>query len=272
MNETFSFKRFGTYFKYDIVSLWRKHSRSVILIGFSGVIAYVVCVLFSLLFNHSIQAPGIVGRFIVFVIAMLVLELYMTRFYGFLTEKKDGSNWILIPASKAEKYVSMLINTVIIIPLAFIITFLGTDWIICLLDKTAGNALICSVPDLLKAISWDSEGVVTFKEIGISPVSFIIMAVISAWANYMYFLLCGICFKKNKIFYAILIMFGLSTIFSTLSALIIPNMDFSALDTMDEEKIKAIVRGFVAGIYVFTVIYAVGMGWGVWHRISTIKH
>ena len=127
MNETFSFKRFGTYFKYDITQLWRKHSRAVLLIGFSGVIAYVLCVLFSLLFNQTYQAPGIVGRFVVFAVASIVLELYMTKFYGFLTDKKEGSDWILVPASKTEKYVSMLLNTIIIIPVAFLIVFLGTD-------------------------------------------------------------------------------------------------------------------------------------------------
>ena len=273
MNETFSFKRFGTYFRYDIVSLWRKHSTTIMLLGFADVIAYVVCVLFSLLFNHTIQAPGIVGRFSVFMLAMLVLELYMTRFYGFLTDKKEGSEWILLPASKAEKYVSMLINTIIIIPIAFLIVFLGTDWLICLLDKTAGTALIASTSELLTSLNWDADALSEMRSVGMSPVFFVIMSIISAWANYLYFLLCGICFKKNKIFYAILILFGVSTIMSTLSALIIPGLDFdNMLDAMDEEKIKALVRGFVTAVYIFIGLYCVGMGWGVWRRINTIKH
>ena len=273
MNETFSFKRFGTYFKYDITQLWRKHSRAVLLIGFSGVIAYVVCVFFSLLFNHSIQAPGIVGRASVFFVAMLILELYQTRFYGFITEKKQGSDWILIPASKTEKFVSMLINTLIIIPAAFLIVYLGTDWLICLLDKTAGNALLTSTSELVTSMNLDADELSELRAIGLSPAMFVIMTIISGWANYLYFLLCGICFKKNKIFYAILILFGFSTVMSTLSAFIIPGIDFDTFfDNMSEEQIKAYVRGFVTALYVFSAIYCVGMGWGVWHRINTIKH
>ena len=273
MNETFSFKRFGTYFKYDITQLWRKHSRAVLLIGFSGVIAYVLCVLFSLLFNQTYQAPGIVGRFVVFTVASIVLELYMTKFYGFLTDKKEGSDWILVPASKTEKYVSMLLNTIIIIPVAFLIVFLGTDWIICLLDKTAGTALISSTSEVINSIQLGATDLDELKEVGMSPVLFMIMAVIGSWANYLYFLLCGICFKKNKIFYSILIIFAFSILMSTLSALVIPGIDFEAmLDNMSEEKVKAYVKGFMTAVYIFTVIYAVGMGWGVWHRINTIKH
>lgn len=272
MNETFSFKRFGTYFKYDITQLWRKHSRAVLLIGFSGVIAYVVCVFFSLLFNHSIQAPGIVGRFAVFALAMLVLELYQTRFYGFITDKKEGSDWILLPASKAEKYVSMLLNTIIIIPTAFLIVFLGTDWLICLLDKTAGNALISSVPQIWDYFQFSTEDKIELSQVGLNPVLFIIMSIITGWGNYLYFLLCGICFKKNKIFYAILILFGFSTIMSTVSAFIVPNLNFDALETIDEETVKSIIRSIVTISYILGLIYTVGLGWGVWHRINTIKH
>lgn len=273
MNETFSFKRFGTYFKYDITQLWRKHSRTVLLIGFSGVIAYVVCVLFSLLFSHTYQAPGIIGRFSVFALAMLVLELYQTRFYGFLTDKKQGSDWILIPASKAEKFVSMLLNTVIIIPFAFLFTYLFTDWLICLLDKSAGDALITGVSTL-----WDKfqlvpvEDRIELSQLGLNPALFIIMTIVCGWGNYLYFLLCGICFKKNKIFYAILILFGVSILLSIVSAFIIPNIDFSAFDSFDEEKFKAIFRSIITVSYILGAIYTVAMGWGVWHRLNTIKH
>ena len=272
MNETFSFKRFGTYFKYDITRLWRKHSRAVILMGFSGVILYVVWVFFGLLFGHTYSGPALGARYAVFAIVSLVLELYMTRFYGFLTDKKEGSDWILIPASKTEKFVSMLLNTLIVIPVAFLVVALGTDWLICLLDKTAGDPMISGVSTLLSHMELGEEDLYMMKELMVSPASFVALTIVGGFANYLYFLLCGICFRKNKIFYAILILFGLSTILSTLSAFIIPNLDFSNLENMDEESVKALVRGFMITMYIATTVLACGLGWGVWHRISTIKH
>ena len=272
MNETFSFKRFGTYFKYDITRLWRKHSRAVLLMGLSGVILYVVWVFFGLLFNQTYSGPALGARYAVFMIVALVLELYMTRFYGYLTDKKDGSDWILIPASKAEKFVSMLINTLIVIPVAFLVVAIGTDWIICLLDKTVGDPMISGPAALMANMQMDEEDIIVMKELMVSPASFAIVTIIGGWANYLYFLLCGICFKKNKIFYAILIMFGLSTVLSTLSAFIIPSLNFSKLEFTDEESLKAMIRGLMITMYVVTTVLTLGLGWGVWHRISTIKH
>ncbi|MCR5018890.1 MAG: hypothetical protein K6A64_08845 [Bacteroidales bacterium] len=272
MNETFSFKRFGTYFKYDITRLWRKHSRAVLLMGLSGVILYVVWVFFGLLFNQTYCGPALGARYAVFAIVALVLELYMTRFYGFITDKKDGSDWILIPASKAEKFVSMLINTLIVIPVAFLVVSLGTDWLICLLDKTVGDPMISGVSTLLTNMKFDEEDMEIMAEMMVSPASFVAMTIVGGFANYLYFLLCGICFKKNKIFYAILILFGISTILSTVGAVIIPGLDLSNIDNMDEESVKALVRGFMITMYIATTVLACGLGWGVWHRISTIKH
>lgn len=271
MNETFSFKRFGTYFRYDIISLWRKHARTVFILGFSGVVFYVLTVLFNLLFNHIYQGPGIIGRFLIFLIAMVVLELFQARFYGFITDKKEGSSWILIPASRAEKFVSMLINTLIIIPVTFFVTFLCTDWLICLLDKTAGNSLFSGVSTILDAISWDSAGKVAMAEMGVSPIVMIGIFIISGFANYLFFLLCGLCFRRHKIFYAILILFGLSSLMSIVSALIVPIIDFEAL-FVDPLQAKSAIHGFVTVMNILTVLLAFGLGWGVWRRIKTIKH
>ena len=33
MNEIFDFKRFWTYFKYDLKQAWRNHSKAAIMIG-----------------------------------------------------------------------------------------------------------------------------------------------------------------------------------------------------------------------------------------------
>lgn len=272
MNETFSLKRFGTYFKFDITRLWRKHSKAVMLMAFSGVILYVVAVLFGLLFGHEYQGPGLIARFSVFVLAFFVLELYQTRFYGYITDKKEGTDWIMLPASKTEKFVSMLINTLIIIPVSFLCTYIFCDWLICLLDKTAGEALITGVStvygDIMNFSSFEE-----LKEIGITPGFFFLMTILGGFANYLYFLLCGICFRKNKIFYAILILFGFSTVMSMLSAFIIPAIDFEGiLGDMTEEKVKALFKGFMNVSLILSLILAVGLGWGVWQRINTIKH
>ena len=102
-NEIFQGQRFWTYFKYDFIQMWRNHVKAAVGIGLAGLIAYFVVVLFNLTFNGTWQGPGIGGRFVVFVLAATALELYYTRIYGYLTEKRKGSAWLMLPASTFEK-------------------------------------------------------------------------------------------------------------------------------------------------------------------------
>ena len=68
----------------------RNHMRAAIGIGLSGLIVYVIVVGFCLLFNGEWTGPGIKARFMVFYVASVILQLYQTRTYGYLTEKRKG--------------------------------------------------------------------------------------------------------------------------------------------------------------------------------------
>ena len=98
----------------------------------------------------------------------------------------------------------------------------------------------------------------------------------STFCNFLYFLLCGICFKKNKIVGAIAILFGISTFMSLLGGLIIPHLDleqfFMNFDAMDEQTAARWVVGLMNASVAFTCLLTVGLGWGVWRRIKTLQH
>jgi hypothetical protein len=138
MNEIFDFKRFWTYFKYDLKQAWRNHSKAAIMIGGASAIFYVIWVLASLVFTQHWSSPIIYARMGVFFLAFAILELYMVRTYGHLTDKKAGSNWLMVPASKAEKFVSMLLMVCIVIPLLFFVVYMVLDGFLSLVDPTYG--------------------------------------------------------------------------------------------------------------------------------------
>jgi len=273
INDTFSFKRFGKYFKYDIARIWRNHSKALLIMGLSVVILYAFSVLFSLIFKQEWSAPGIMGRTALFMAILFVVELYMTRLYGKITEKREGSDWILVPASKAEKFVSMLIIAIFLVPLVVFGLYLVSDWLICLIDKTAGESLMThGIPALFSMIA-ESDNSVDLAQMGITSSFFIISSILGNCANFLYFLLCGIVFKKNKIVYAIAIVFGASTVLSILSSLALPFINFESLVGMEsQEQIFKVFRGIMNGSMILTALLALGFGWGVWRRISTIKH
>ena len=273
MNEIFDFKRFWTYFKYDLKQMWRNHSKAAIMIGGASAIFYVLWVLCSLVFTQHWTSPIIFARIPMFILAFVILELYMVRAYGYLTEKKAGSAWLMIPASKTEKFVSMILMVCIVIPLLFFVVYMAIDGILAQVDPTYGQSLIVGgvsaygkILQFISAIS--NELPITF-----TPASIIFTAIVSLFCNFLYFHLCGICFKRNKLVIAIAIVFGLSTLLSLLSGILVPlfieNIDCIVMDDM--QAAQWVVGLMNAGVVV-TCLLTVGLGWGVWRRIKTIQH
>ena len=276
MSEIFNFQRFWTYFKYDLKQMWRNHSKAAIVIGGSIALLYIIWVLFSLVFTQTWTAPHIIARVVTFALAFTVLEFYQTRTYGYLTEKKAGSSWLMIPASRTEKFVSMMLMTLIVIPVLFFVVFFLLDGFLSLVDPTYGQTLVSYLTgnwgDIVNAFS----SLNTESPLHFSMAAVIFMSIISVFVNFLYMLLCGICFKKNKIVAAIAIMFGLSLVLSLITGLAVSVLANSStihihLDT-DEVEGARIVAGFMNGSEILCVLMAIGLGWGIWRRIKTIQH
>lgn len=272
MNETFSFKRFAAYFKYDIARMWHVHGKALLLFSLIGVMTYFVWVFFGLIFGGGWKAPGFEVRIVVFLILSFIVEIYMARLYGYLTKKHEGSSWILLPASKAEKFVSMLLQALIIVPVCVFAVYLCADWLLCLIDHGCGQSLIAGYSELFNSSFGDENMVEAMNVMGLSPLGFLLISIVGGFVNYLFFLLCGICFKKNKIIFGFLIIFALSVVMSTLSAIVLPLLNYDGLVNMDEAGAINMLRGFLTVFYVLLVVMMIGLGWGVWKRISTIKH
>lgn len=272
MNETFNFKRFFTYFKYDLKQMWRNHAKAAILIGGSGAILYILWVLFGLVFTQQWHGAPFIARVVMLVVAFAILEIYQARTYGHLTDKKAGSNWLMIPASKTEKFVSMLLVTLVVIPILFFAVYLVLDGFLSLVDPTFGqsiaNAAIHGADDLSSIMAEiRSESPITF-----TSGSFIFLSLLGFVCNFMYFLLCGICFKKNKIVGAIAILFLLSTVMSLLSALVVPHFAQGLMDSASEAQFTHALVNLMNGSVIFSVLLTLGIGWGIWYRIKTLQH
>ena len=252
--------------------MWRNHSKAAIMIGGASAIFYVIWVLMSLVFTQHWSSPMIYARMGVFVLAFAILELYMVRSYGHLTEKKAGSNWLMVPASKAEKFVSMLLMVCIVIPLLFFAVYFILDGFLSLVDPTYGQALFTGFTGaygkLLEALSaMGAESPIIF-----TPSSLVFPTIVGVFCNFLYFLLCGICFKKNKLVGAIAILFGLSLLLSLLTGLIVPHFARNLNYDLDEMQIAAWMTRIMNASIIFTCLLTIGLGWGVWRRIKTIQH
>lgn len=273
MNQVFSFQRFWTYFKYDLTQMWRNHSKAAILIGGASAIFYVTWLLFSLVFTQEWHTPVIEARVVVFALAFLALELYQVRTYGHLTEKKAGSAYLMLPASKGEKFVSMLLITLVVVPLLFLAVYLVIDGFLSLVDPTYGNALVTSFSSAYVKLIQGLAQIGEESPFSLTPSSMVIPSIASYICSFLYFLLCGICFKRNKLVGALAILFALSTVLSLVMGLVMPpifeNLDF---ENFDEDTLVRWTNGIINGGVIFSCLCSVGLGWGVWHRIKTLQH
>ena len=274
-NEFFSSKRFWNYFRFDLKQLWHQNGKVALMLGFLSVICYFIWVAGSLVFTHSWQAPGLMARCTFFGFGALILVFFQTRTYGYLTERKSGSAWLMIPASTFEKWLSMMIVTILVLPIAYIFSYLTLDGIIALLDPTAGQPLLSGSSELIqagnKAMSAASEEGVQFNFMALSmPVVFQVIG------NLLYFLLCGLCFKKWKVAGGIGVLLLVEMLLMPVLSLFFSKNWRPLLDQYGGGNDPELITGWVNGVMNIAsglnIVIAVGLAIAIYFRIKTLKH
>lgn len=197
MKEIFDFRRFGKYFVADLKGCAANYGLSLLLISLSGVMAYLISAAFSLCLGghwHSLEGEF---RFAVFCVAAVVLVVTMpVKCYGHITDKRSGSSFLLLPASTFEKYLSMLVNCIIVIPGLFATVYLSLDWLLTVLDpalERTTSEVFGKVFSLLMAGS-EELAELTPQNLQINPFS----GIDDVITMIMIFLLGALCFKKSK--------------------------------------------------------------------------
>ena len=228
MDKSFDIKRFGKYFAYDLKSVWRENNVSLLVWCLLPIFFYIVYMFFSFVaggvtsfLSGELSRPPLALRGGVFVTAaILFIMVFPSRAYGFVTEKAKGSSWLMLPASRFEKFLSMLIICLVVVPLAFFCTYLLSDALICLMDGKCGGSIISSWADINSFENTDGD----FK-VGANGLWFIVSWVLQTSSI---FLLGALIFKKSKVLKTILALFVLSMVLfaASVAAIKLFNIDF----------------------------------------------
>ena len=203
---------------------------------------------------------------------------YPSSVYGYVTEKRAGSTFVLMPASVFEKFLSMILNTVVVVPLAFGLVYLSIDGIICLLDGTCGGSLFsCAARGL--------ESLVTFAFTSDAPVHVSLFSMyMSTVSTALFFLLGAIFFKKHKILYPILIIVGfqmaLSMVFGLVLSFGLINIESLTLFAqnlaeryiLNPDFLNWAIPAFNILATLWDIIVFAALATAVYFRLKTIKH
>ncbi len=290
--DIFNFRRFGKYFASDIRTCTANFGLSMLTISLlTPIILYVLSVATGLLLNQVWEGPGMVARAAAFIAAMICMVIIMpVKTYGKITEKQYGSHWLMVPASKLEKFLSMIILSCIIIPIIGATLYISFDALICALDHTCGDSLMRGIIELKSMIS---EGIREAEmEFGATEHESIANFVIQLPNPWIYiddsigmvlpFLLGALWFKSGKTVKTILALFAFSTIAGLITAPLMSNWtqtmtELQTTGNMDESIAYAIFdswifRNIALVDTISDTIFNVAMMTAIFFRIKTLKH
>ncbi len=128
-SETFSLSRFGEYFILDLRNCFAKVGLTTLVCGLVPLILLVMVAAT----NFAVGDPSVwiiensVKDMVTAVTSIFYFLLIPISCYGLLTDKSAGSTSMMLPVSHTEKYASMVINSMIILPLTFAALYFATD-------------------------------------------------------------------------------------------------------------------------------------------------
>lgn len=264
MSEVFNIRRFWRYFLHDLKSAKDGYLVSLLVCCLTPQIAYFFGQILSLITRGQFMDMPSSVRMAIVLCAVAVVELtFPVKVYGGLTEKKTGSNWILLPASVLEKFVSMLLIICIVLPLTFCVLLSGFDLLSSVILPHYGDALVTSCRPLSELVEEFEDGNVNL--FGLTFVGWV--------SNIMIFTLGAVFFKKGKvaktIFSVFLVGMALGTIIVPALALCFHGFDFDLAIELDSVNVEFWVN-FVLNALITVLLLSIGTG--LFFRLKTMKH
>ena len=275
MENKFNLNRFGKYFLYDLKSRWSNLGLFLLIFALFPFILYLIHMIFAtiaggglteLLYGGSINGPSLPARFVTFtIVTCLFMIMFPARAYGFITEKKAGSDWLMLPASRSEKFLSMMIISLIVIPVVYLVLYFLSDWVICLLDKSCGDAMA-----LTNVNGLDEDSPIHLVGNGIP----LLLAGLAE--TVAVFLLGSLLFKKWKTGYTIIALFAINTALSIIFSVIITQFDMHSFGTFIINKLKdnAVHLDQIINIWINAdlILFVGGCGIWSWFRLKRQQH
>lgn len=267
MNNVFDFSRFGKYFAYDLRNMKERFGWSMLVLCLLPVIVFVICELFSLTISgHFTRMPDAIRYMVVYLAFVVAVLISPSKIWGRITDKRYGSDYLMLPASGFEKWLSMMLICFLVLPLCLSLITLAGDAFSTLIFAGA----YASRPMLSELCSFDlsefSEGV---------DLNFFGLGYVSWLCNILIFTLGALCFKRSKAAKTLLVAFLVAMLLGLLSIVFFGQASFTTeeleflFDDPDPEQIVSRIN-LISNIFFSVVI--MGLMAAIYLRIKTIKH
>ena len=267
MNNVFDLQRFGNYFLYDLRRAKNNYAVSLLVIGLLPVALYIITQFFSLVTGNGLTELSDIPKFIaVFAGIVAVMMSAGAKIYGSITEKRSGSDYLLLPASTLEKWLSMILIVCVVLPVLLFVLLTLSDGIMSLLLPNSYGDRVLSLDFARGALDavMDKEGFY----VNLPAIMFL------NWCEtLLIFTLGAVCFKKSKVAKTLLCLLAFSMVISPLMLLCFgrTNIDADWVAEHFSEPSQAIASINWALSIIYTLVIG-GLLAGLYFRLRTLKH
>lgn len=282
MTTYFNIKRFSKFYLYDFKRIIPKLTKSLIALFLAYIFATLIVGVLSFLLGTGWQTIPNAGRWIIaFLSCVIAIFIAPAGYYGHITKKGVGISYMMIPASKFEKTLTMLINSVVIIPLFVVITVTLSDLVVTIIDPEITTPLIASIDNIQNFISGLSNEFSIYGQDNILTL-LAVNGTIDLINRVIFVLLCAIYFKKNKIAMTIvsyvLVSILLSMLFSLITNIFANSIDAENLSAAIEKMTRNgdYAMAFLKKVTIYDglkdLVVMCALIFGVHYRVSRIQH
>ena len=238
-NEVFNFGRFGKLLGKEIMEFFRKEWSMLIFI-----VAFVVVII--LYFALSPSLGNFANRNLngIYVLVGILAMIMPTQLYGVVNDRQRGVPYALLPASALEKFLSMFLVCVVIVPVILRTLVLGIEGLLALFTAVGGPDGFFNCPFTADTIE------LYFRDLG--------MMVIFQSA----FFFGNLLFKKNKILFTFLWLAILHIVIFLLGMLVLElcfeegTQLFTYLSELDSEAVPETLN-VLLNIFTYAYVYGI---------------
>lgn len=275
MSEIFDIKRFGKFLAYELNNAKASCGLSILVMGLLPAILLSFFEIFSFIFTKHFQPLDMEVKKICFSLCVFILIMSIpAKMYGRLTEKRSGSDWILIPASTFEKFLSMVLIVCVVLPVCFLAVSACCDWLLSIVfPEYYGPS---NTVDVWNSLFRTDFGFNDNSLLSTSASGLVLILFGSLCVNMLSFTLGAICFKRGKAGKTILCYFAISILLSIILVAVFghggsfSSDDFEYLmSNMTAQKVQNFINFVINSIF---FVMLGGLLVAVYFRIKTIKH
>lgn len=265
MSNIFDFKRFGKYFGYSLRNARNNFSLSLLICALTPVLVFVFYEFICLVFDGHFSASSTWLRdFAAALGFLLVILIAPAKLFGCITDKRSGTNFLMIPASTFEKWLSIMLICALVLPLCLGVLMLAGDTLMELVFGSgyAGGYLFTLLRD---SFSIELDGGLTINAFAIGYVGWI--------TSILSYTLGAVIFKKAKVGKTLLCLMLLSIVFGFLAVTASCNMAFGSQECLSIEDDPLVVVSRINLLQnLIYLVYAGIVAGAIYLRLKTIKH